>query len=344
MATPADSPTPVTGDAALIPPALADEEDGPTPPTPDAKAGPAAPAPEEVGPPKGFRARKAAVLERAVTARRTAERQAEALRQQHASVRLAFDTYDHDRRNAGALLAGGLAYRLFLWLLPLSLVAATLLGVVGDVTSVPPEEIADRSGLPAALTAVVAHAAGDAGGGLIPLLLLGIWATAWAGKSVVKALRLLTAVSWQIRPGPTPHGIRASFAFTGLGVALMLSPVLLRPLYGGPFLADLVVWLLSALAAIPLFAWLLGRLPHPEGVGWTDLLPGAVLLSVGLQALRIATAVYFVGRLERVDDLYGALGIAVVLMVWLFILGRLIVAAMALNAARHRAAQAVNGG
>ena len=333
MTSPADSPTPVTGDADLIPPVFAGGEAGPVPPAHDQER-----------PPKGLRARKAALLERAGTARRTAERQAEALRQQHASVRLAFDTYDHDRRNAGALLAGGLAYRLFLWLLPLSLVAATLVGLLGDVTSLSPKEIADRSGLPAALTAVVARAAGDAGRGQIPLLLLGLWATVWAGKSVVKALRLLTAVSWQIPPGATPHGIRASFTFTGLGVALMLSPVLLRPLYGGPFLADLVVWLLTALAAIPLFAWLLSRLPHPEGVGWTDLLPGAVLLSVGLQALRIATAVYFVGRLDRVNDLYGALGIAIVLMVWLFLVGRLIVAAMALNAARYRAAQAGDGG
>jgi uncharacterized BrkB/YihY/UPF0761 family membrane protein len=340
MATPADSPPPVTRDADPVPPALVDGE---ADRAGSVRAGGSAAAEREQSHPRGLKARKAALVARADLARRLAEERAEALRQHHATVRLAYDAYDHDRRQAGALLAGGLAYRLFLWLLPVSLVAATVIGLIGDISSLPTEQVADRSGLPAALTTVVARAAADAGRGLIPLLVLGLWAMLWAGKAVVKALRLLAAVSWQMRPGPMSHGIRAALSFTGLGLALMASPIALRPLYGGPFLVDVLVWLLEALAAVPLFAWLFSFLPHPEGVGWIDLLPGGALLSVGLQALRVATAVYFVGRLDRVDDLYGALGIAVVLMVWLFILGRLVVAAMSLNAARYRAAHALDG-
>jgi hypothetical protein len=61
---------------------------------------------------KGIRERTAELASRADTARRTAERKAETLRQRHAAVRLAFDTYERERRHAGALLAGGLAYRL----------------------------------------------------------------------------------------------------------------------------------------------------------------------------------------------------------------------------------------
>ena len=34
---------------------------------------------------------------------------------------------------------------------------------------------------------------------------------------------------------------------------------------------------------------------------------------------RVVTIVYFAGKLDRVDDLYGALGVASVFLAWLFI-------------------------
>jgi uncharacterized BrkB/YihY/UPF0761 family membrane protein len=36
--------------------------------------------------------------------------------------------------------------------------------------------------------------------------------------------------------------------------------------------------------------------------------------------MAIASSVYFAGELDRADDLYGSLGIAIVLLVWLYIL------------------------
>jgi uncharacterized BrkB/YihY/UPF0761 family membrane protein len=276
-------------------------------------------------------------LARAKALRRTAERQAEVLRQRHAAVRLAFDAYEQDRRHAGALLAGGLAYRLFLWLLPLSLVLVGAVGLIADLSSFSPEEVARSSGMAGALAATVARAVEDAGKGSFGLLLIGVWLLVWAGKSVVKALRLVSAVAWQIRPTPVAHGFRDSLAFAGITTLLLASPVVLRPLYAGAIAMDVVVWVLSAVAYVPLFAWLLSRLPCPPGITWTSLLPGAALLAVGLQLLRIVTALYFVGKLDRIDDLYGALGVAAVFMVWLFIVGRLLVAAMALNAERQQA-------
>ena len=125
-------------------------------------------------------------------------------------------------------------------------------------------------------------------------------------------------------------------------VALMgVPPGLLRPLYGAGLprrpgrvgrdagRGDTVVRLAVRVAAAS------------ERATWTTFLPGAALLAIGLQLMRIATSVYFVGRLERVNDLYGSIGLATVFMVWLFLIGRLVVAAMALNAERWRATTAV---
>ena len=122
--------------------------------------------------------------------------------------------------------------------------------------------------------------------------------------------------------------------FSAVVLALLATPVLLRPLYGGGLLLDLLVWTGTAVVWTPLFAWGFSTLPHPGQSGWITFLPGAALLAVGLSLLRFVTSVYFVGRMERTGDLYGAIGVAAVFMVWLFLIGRLVVASITLNAAR----------
>ncbi|MGH2635947.1 MAG: YhjD/YihY/BrkB family envelope integrity protein [Actinomycetota bacterium] len=292
---------------------------------------------------RSIRERSEELRARADETRRTLEEQAEDLRKRHASVRLAFQAYDQDRRHAGSLLAGGLAYRLFIWLVPAALVTVSVLGLIADLSSRDPAELAEDAGLAAALAATIARAVEETGSASIILLLLGLWALMWAGKSVVKALRLLSGVAWQIRPEHLTHSLRVSVAFSGLTLALVALPAALGPLYSGPFIADLLVWIVTPILLAPAFALGFAWLPHPEGLRWTAFLPGAALLALGLQLMRIATSVYFVGRLERVNDLYGAIGLATVLMVWLFLIGRLVVAAMALNAERWRAATGTQG-
>jgi uncharacterized BrkB/YihY/UPF0761 family membrane protein len=294
------------------------------------------PAPEEAEKRerRTVRERTAELRSRADDARRSLTEQADALRARSATARIAFEAYDHDRRHAGALLAGGLAYRLFLWMLPTALVAASVVGVIANLSSEPPLQVADRAGLGVALTTAIAKAAQASGRGSVVLLVLGLWLTVWTGMSVVKALRLLSGVAYQVRPGPFHRGIRSSLVFTGLALALFATPVLLGPLYGGGLLLDLLVWSGTAVAWTPVFAWGLSTLPHPGKPGWVAFLPGAALLALGLSLLRFVTSVYFVGRMERTGDLYGAIGVAAVFMVWLFVIGRLVVAAITLNAAR----------
>ena len=43
-------------------------------------------------------------------------------------------------------------------------------------------------------------------------------------------------------------------------------------------------------------------------------------------------SLYFAGKLERSAGLYGGLGLAAVFLAWLYLLGRLMVAAVNLNA------------
>ena len=89
-------------------------------------------------------------------------------------------------------------------------------------------------------------------------------------------------------------------------------------------------------------SWLL---PHREGAGLTALIPGAVLVGAGFAALQAVTANWFGPKLNHESALYGSLGVSFVVLGWLYIIGRLLVAAPLLNSAmfEHREARAAAG-
>ncbi|MGH7481870.1 MAG: YhjD/YihY/BrkB family envelope integrity protein [Longimicrobiales bacterium] len=275
---------------------------------------------------------------RAESARRSVEAQTESLRERHASVRIAYEAYERDRRQAGALLAGGLAYRLFLWLLPAALFAVAVIGLFADATSRSPEEAAEATGLGASLAVTVAQAVEQSGRGSIYLLVLGGVLMVWAGRSAVKGLRLTSAVAWGIRPPAPPRSWMSALVFSGVTFGVLLVPNVLLPfLHGGAFVVDLLAEALVFVALTALLVWVQDVMPHEEGITWSAFVPGAAVCTAGAFVLRIVTDLYFAGRLGRVDDLYGALGIAAVFMAWLYLIGRLLVAMFAVSATRWRA-------
>ena len=77
--------------------------------------------------------------------------------------------------------------------------------------------------------------------------------------------------------------------------------------------------------------WMMSVLPHPD-VPWTSLLPGAAVVALGIQALHVFAALYLAPRLGRSSQLYGSLGAATVILLWLYILARLFTFSAFLNA------------
>ena len=102
-------------------------------------------------------------------------------------------------------------------------------------------------------------------------------------------------------------------------------------------------------AAVPFGVWLLASrlLPHAE-CPWWALAPGAAVVAIGMTGLQAATVFYFAGSIERKSDTYGAIGTSLALLLWAYILGRIVIAAISLNAAfwyrnEERAGRAVPG-
>jgi uncharacterized BrkB/YihY/UPF0761 family membrane protein len=246
-------------------------------------------------------------------------------------VRIAYQSYERDRRFAGGVLAGGLSYRLFLFLLPFSLFIVTAIGAVADGVNRELSDLAQHAGLGASLAASVGASVDTSNRGIFLIAGSAAVLTLAAGVGVIKTMRLISAIAWQVDPGRMTRRIFASAILAVGCMALMGFRALLLEVSAGPLAEAIIIIaeMLMIAAAVLAAYWVL---PRAKGTHWTDLIPGAVLVTVGFAALRIVTIVWFANRLDRVDDLYGALGVATVFLAWLFIVARLLVAGAALNA------------
>ena len=125
--------------------------------------------------------------------------------------------------------------------------------------------------------------------------------------------------------------MRATLGFAAVVLLLIVVTLLatwLRETHEGPgIVATLLVGVLYFVA----WMFVQVRLPHRPG-HWTQLVPGALLVAVGVQAIHLFTVWYLVGRAERAESTYGAIGTALVILVWLYLVARLVVGAAVLNA------------
>jgi uncharacterized BrkB/YihY/UPF0761 family membrane protein len=249
-------------------------------------------------------------------------------REQHASVDVGFRFRDRDRQVAAMVLAGGIAYRIFFWLLALSLVASGIISYF-DPTAV--EDAARNQGLGPGVASALGKLANSSGSNGWWLILLGSYLVLWTGYTCAKTLVLTHAAIWGVPPPRVGRPLRASLVFTGGTLAFIVA------MWGARWVREqeTALGLLATLLvfALPCAFWLLAthKLPH-RAAGWLDLLPGAVVVAVGMQAMHIFTA-YFLGpKLTSATQLYGVIGIATTTLFWFYIAGRLIIAAATLNA------------
>jgi uncharacterized BrkB/YihY/UPF0761 family membrane protein len=220
----------------------------------------------------------------------------------------------------GPLLSGGLAYRIFLWQLPMALVLVSLLGLFVDIGGRDVGQLAHDVGLSAALTATVGQAVAETGSSAWWLLLLGAWLTLWSARSAVGALRLIHRIAWDQHELPRINQFVAPLVFSALLLAAMIGNLLAAGLASDGVMRSVAAWLVALVGTFALVAFGMALLPR-AGRPWPVVLPGAALFTVVAEAMAVASKVYFAGKLDRVDDLYGSLGIAIVVLLWLYVLG-----------------------
>jgi membrane protein len=220
---------------------------------------------------------------------------------------------------------------LFLVLLPLTLLLVVGLGHLASVDSSAPADAAREFGIRGAAATSVAKSADLSSKSQVVLLGVAAFGLLYASASAVRAVRLAHAIAWDLPERRWPGVPLATLGFlavlvVGLGVAS--ADVWAREHLGR---GGLVVALATTAAIFVCWLVVAVRLPH-RNAPLKAFVPGAVLMAVGFQALHLATVYWIAGKLARASATYGAHGTALVILLWLYLLGRLVVASAALSA------------
>jgi uncharacterized BrkB/YihY/UPF0761 family membrane protein len=251
-------------------------------------------------------------------------------RQRHGSVDVVYEMADRDGEVGGGIIAGALAYRLFIWLLPLTLVAVAGLGIAADASSESPGSAAGSIGISGLVSASVAQAA--EGSGRWYALLIGVPVLVYTTRGVLRALIGAHRLVWTDVRASAP---RATLLETLRLLALLLCFPVITATANAARAWSTAPGVLVSLGAIVPFAgvWLLitMRLPH-RGADWKVLIPGALFFAVGAEVLQAVIAYAIAPYSIAKQGTYGVLGAAAALLFALYLVSRLVVASAVLGA------------
>jgi uncharacterized BrkB/YihY/UPF0761 family membrane protein len=239
--------------------------------------------------------------------------------------------FQRELGRGGGLIAGGLAYRLFLWLLPIGLVGSQLLGLWVDANEDSVEDAAREFGIGAAAVASAGDAVATGQSNRVVLLLTGLVLLAWFSAGFVRALQLAYALAWGLPRPRMRKPLYAVLLFNGLFLTVVVASsalAWLREELGLFGILGVLLMIAFQTGVALLVMWLLPR----RAERWEELVPGALLVALGSQAVSVAVVFYFAPRIGRYSELYGVLGTAAVLLVWLYVIARLITGGAFLNA------------
>ena len=254
----------------------------------------------------------------------------EAARTRHASVDFGLALIERDSGIGGGLLAGALAYRLFVLLLPTALLLVSGLGVYADTADESTTQVARKAGFHGLIGSQVAATAG--GRARVLVFILMVPAVLYATVKLYRALAIVHAIAWQ----GSGRGTRVTMRGVGVLGAGLATTILAAEVAGWARRQDHWGGLVALLVYILVIgcAWLLVSMQLPHGdVRWPELLPGALLFGIGALFVNFFN-VYVTTRLvEDRANTYGALGIAAALLLSLVLVGRVMVVSAELNAA-----------
>ena len=258
----------------------------------------------------------------------------EARRAQSASIDSALQAVERDAQTGGGVLAAAVAFRLFMFLVPYAFVMITGFGLSSTAAGQAPEDAARVAGVGGLLASAVASTSTMSLANRLFALVVGGIALAFTARSLVTVLRVVNRLIW---------GVTRSGHPTAWAPLILIGYVTV--LFG---IIDLAAWMGSQSLGLRLVAilltiitsggaWLLASMWLPrEECRWWELLPGALIVGLGAGVLHLLTITYVAHVVSRKSSLYGAIGIAVALLLWTYFAGRLLTASIAANASLWR--------
>jgi uncharacterized BrkB/YihY/UPF0761 family membrane protein len=239
----------------------------------------------------------------------------EVARADSTTVGFAFDAFSYDTDTGAPVLAAALGFRVFLFQVPFVCFFLIVAGYLADLIDRDPRALFHGGGI-AQLTAesVTATSNHSDTTRAIAFLLVG-YALFLGARSFVKVLHIVHAL------------VFIAFVAVAVGLAGLVD----RLRYD--FLVNAILSILVT-TLVPFFAWwyVSWWLPHRD-CPLIALMPGAALFAIGAVALQIASVVWLPHHLASKSDEYGTLGVSIALLLWAYLLGRVITLAAVFNAA-----------
>jgi uncharacterized BrkB/YihY/UPF0761 family membrane protein len=255
-----------------------------------------------------------------------------ARRQRSGMVDAGFQVQELDARVGGGILAGALAFRIFLFMVPFVYVVFTVLGGIFGATSQDPAQVARNIGITGVLASAVVKTQDQSAWTLAALVTGATFALFLTAGSLLKALYVVHWLIWRV-PRVMPTGLMPRLALIGIALVVSALGVAVNYLRNSSGIPGTVIAIVVITAvSFALWWWLSWRLPHAP-VPAQALIPGALLMAIGVDVLHLLTT-YWIGHLvARKTNTYGPVGIALAVLLWVYILGRVMVASAGLNAA-----------
>jgi uncharacterized BrkB/YihY/UPF0761 family membrane protein len=256
--------------------------------------------------------------------------QLEAARETSTTVGIAFDAVSYDSSTGAPVLAAALGFRVFLFQVPYAFLFVIVSGVLSDLTGHDISTYFHGRGIGKLTAAAVSSAANLSGWALATGVVLASYALFLSARSLVKVLYIAHALVWGVPPTRVPRANRAALSLIGMLAALVALSLVIAVL-GGTALSGLTLLILYTGAFFAVWWRVTAWLPHRGPP--IALLPGAALFAIGVEVLQVVTVIWFPHYIQSKSAVYGAIGVALVLLLWAYLLGRLITLAAVLNAA-----------
>jgi uncharacterized BrkB/YihY/UPF0761 family membrane protein len=244
-------------------------------------------------------------------------------------------TMRRDASIGGSVLGAALAYRIFIWLLPFALALILMLTLIAGHDKSSIADLLDNAGLTGFIASSVNEATdGTRGWAVVSALVATLFVLAYQSSALLRSIRAVTALAWSLPVRRVPKPTRSTLFFLVWLVAFMAVAASAAPIrHALGFPLDLFVNLIVYSAGLPLLWLLLSWFLLPHGAArWSELVPGAIGVGIGVGAISLFNTLILFPWLTEREETYGVLGIAAGLLFGFFLIGRTVELSAALNA------------
>jgi uncharacterized BrkB/YihY/UPF0761 family membrane protein len=216
-------------------------------------------------------------------------------RSRSAAVDVALGSLEHDAAVGGGLLAGAVAFRVFLFIVPFVFFFVAGFGLAADATGKSARSLASDAGIAGLLATSINNMADQSFWSRVAVCLVAGFATLVGARSLLKVITVVHVLVWRL---PRVRvGAKRQVLFTLGLIGVIAGAMLFVRLTGELRDVSFPAWVFATAAAtaLPAAIWLYVSMrvfPHPAEATWRDLLPGALLVGVGIECVHVFTVVW----------------------------------------------------